>query len=155
MSGTASERRRREHLTSVARLATVYSEISMPVPPSEDPPPVARRTDNGRANRARLEIPVQLHTGTASCSGITKNIGPGGIFVATTRLLGTGDRVTVTFGVKFGEAPVEALAEVRWCRFSDGRDDEPAGVGLRFIDTPVRAALLTNELRRSLPPEAG
>ena len=122
----------------------------MSAPPSEDPAPVGRRTDNGRANRARLEVPVQLHTGTASCSGIAKNIGPGGVFVATTRLLRAGDRVTVALKTKLGAAPVEALAEVRWCRLSEEPAEQPAGVGLRFIDTPVRAALLTNELRRSL-----
>lgn len=127
----------------------------MPAPPSEDTPHVGRRTDNGRANRARLEVPVQLHAGTASCSGITKNIGSGGVFVATTRLLRAGDRVTIALKVKFDAAPVEALAEVRWCRFSERLDDEPAGVGLQFIDTPVRAALLTNELRRSLLPKSG
>jgi uncharacterized protein (TIGR02266 family) len=122
----------------------------MPAPPSESPPNRGRRTDNGRANRARLEVPVQLHTGTASCSGITKNIGPGGVFVATTRLLRAGDRVTVTLKTKFGAAPVEALAEVRWCRLSEERTEQPAGVGLRFIDTPVRAAILASALRRSL-----
>ena len=127
----------------------------MPAPPSESPPPGGRRTDNGRANRARLEVPVQLHAGTASCSGITKNIGPGGVFVATTRLLRAGDRVTVALKMKFDTPPVEALAEVRWCRLHEGLDDEPAGVGLRFIDTPVRAAILANELRRSARSNAG
>jgi hypothetical protein len=56
--------------------------------------------------------------------------------------------------MKDDAAPVEALAEVRWCRPLEDLDDQPAGVGLRFIDTPLRAALLTNELRRSLPPDA-
>ena len=45
--------------------------------------------------------------------------------------------------------PVEALAEVRWCRPFIELDDLPAGVGLRFIDTPLRAAVLSNELRRA------
>jgi len=124
----------------------------MPAPPSEDTPLFRRRTDNGRANRARLEVPVHLHTGTAACSGITKNLGPGGMFVATTRLLRAGDRVTVALKTKRDGAPVEVLAEVRWCRGAE-RDDEPAGVGLRFIDTPVRAAILANELRRSARPQ--
>ena len=121
----------------------------MPAPPSENAPHVGHRTDNGRANRVRLEVPVQLHTGQASCSGVTKNIGSGGVFVATTRLLRAGDRVTVTLTMRFGAAPVEALAEVRSCRQLEELG-EPAGVGLRFIDTPLRAAMLTNELRRSL-----
>ena len=126
----------------------------MPAPPSEDLPPVGVRTDTGRANRVRLEVPVQLRTGTASCSGITKNIGPGGVFVATTRLLRAGDRVTVRLERRFDMAPLEALAEVRWCRLSETRENEPAGVGLRFIDAQVRAALLANELRRSGRPKS-
>ena len=127
----------------------------MPAPPSEDAPQVGRRTDKGRANRAQLEVPVQLHSDRASFSGVTKNIGPGGVFVATTRLLGPGDWVTLTLNMEFKAAPVEALAEVRWCRLLEELDDGPAGVGLRFIDTPVRAAILTNELLRSLLPKAG
>jgi uncharacterized protein (TIGR02266 family) len=126
----------------------------MPVPPSDETSHVAHRTDKGRANRAGLEVPVQLRTGGAFCAGVTKNIGPGGVFVATTRLLSAGDRVTVTFRMKAGDAPVEALAEVRWCRASDELDDQPAGVGLRFIDTPLRSAILADQLRRSLRPEA-
>ena len=116
----------------------------MPAPPSEDASQLGRRTHNGRANRARLQVPVQLHTGPALCSGITKDIGPGGIFVATTRLLRAGDRVTVTLKLNFPAAPVEALAEVRWCRLPEEYDDARAGVGLRFIYMPVRAAILAN-----------
>jgi uncharacterized protein (TIGR02266 family) len=102
-----------------------------------------------------VEVPVQLHTGSASCSGVAKNIGPGGVFVATSRLLGAGDRVTVALKKERNAAPVEALAEVRWCRQREELDDGQAGVGLRFIDTAVRAAILTNELRRSLRPKVG
>jgi uncharacterized protein (TIGR02266 family) len=102
-----------------------------------------------------LEVPVQLRADNAWCAGITKNIGPGGVFVATVRLLRVGDRVTVTLKMKGDADPVEALAEVRWCRPLEDLDDElPAGVGLRFIDTPLRAAILANELERSRPPGA-
>jgi hypothetical protein len=45
--------------------------------------------------------------------------------------------------------PIEALAEVRWCRPFVELNDLPAGVGLQFVDTPLRAAVLANELRRS------
>jgi hypothetical protein len=33
------------------------------------------------------------------------------------------------------------LGEVRWVRPFQDLDDRPAGLGLRFIDTPVRAAV--------------
>ena len=126
----------------------------MPSPPSEETPYAGGRTDKGRAGRVGLEVPVHLRTGKASCAGFTKNIGTGGVFVATVRLLRVGDRVTVTLKMKGDEEPVEALAEVRWCRPFVELDDKPAGVGLRFIDTPLRAAILTYELHRSLWPNA-
>jgi hypothetical protein len=69
--------------------------------------------------------------------------------VATVRALGLGDLVTVTLKMKGDVGPIEALAEVRWCRPFVELNDLPAGVGLRFVDTPLRAAILANELRRS------
>ena len=120
----------------------------MPVPPSEQRY-TGGRTDKGRGNRVRLEVPVQLHEGSASCTGVAKNIGPGGVFVATVRFLGVGERVTLTLEMQGDAGPVEALAEVRWCRPFTELNDLPAGVGLRFIDTPLRAAILANQLRRS------
>jgi len=61
----------------------------------------------------------------------------------------------VTLKMRGDAEPVEALAEVRWCRPLEDLDDlQPPGVGLRFIDTPLRAAILTNELQRSLRPDA-
>lgn len=120
----------------------------MPNPPSE-PAPRDGRTDRGRANRVVLDVPVLLREGRSSSAGVAKNIGRGGIFVATVRPLGVGETVFVTVQMQGDAAPVEALAEVRWCRPFVELDDRPAGVGLRFIDTPLRAAILANELRRS------
>jgi uncharacterized protein (TIGR02266 family) len=119
----------------------------MPEPPRELAPLIRGRTDKGRANRARLDVPVQLQERGASYAGLAKDIGPGGVFVATVRALRVGDRVTVTLRTKSDAGPIEALAEVRWCRPFVELNDLPAGVGLRFIDTPLRAAILANELR--------
>ena len=121
----------------------------MPIPPSEQRPYTGGRTDKGRANRVRLEAPVHLRGAGASWSGVAKNIGPGGVFVATVRFLGVGERVTLTLEMQGDAGPVEAVAEVRWCRPFTELRDLPAGVGLRFIDTPLRAAIIANELRRS------
>ena len=126
----------------------------MPEPPREQTFFSGGRTDKGRANRVRLDVPVQLRERGASSTGLAKNIGPGGVFVATVRPLSIGDRVTVTLKTKSDVAPIEALAEVRWCRPFVELNDLPAGVGLRFIDTPLRAAILANELRRSRQPGA-
>ena len=121
----------------------------MPSTPSEQTHRTSGRTDMGRANRVALEVPVQVREGSTSFTGVARNIGPGGVFVATIRLLGVGERVTLTLDLRGDAQPVEALAAVRWCRPFVELDDRPAGVGLRFIDTPLRAAILANELRRS------
>ena len=126
----------------------------MPVPPSEPRPYTGGRTDKGRANRVRLDAPVQLRGGGASWAGVAKDIGPGGVFVATVRFLGVGERVTLTLEMPIDAEPIQALAEVRWCRPFTELHDLPAGVGLRFVDTPMRAAILANELRRSRRPAA-
>ena len=126
----------------------------MPESPSDESPFSRGRTDKGRANRFRLDVPVQLRERGASYSGLAKNIGPGGVFVATVHALGVGERVTVILQAKRDAAPIEALAEVRWRRSFVELDDLPAGVGLQFIDTPLRAAILANELRRSSQADA-
>ncbi|HMF43646.1 MAG TPA: PilZ domain-containing protein [Polyangia bacterium] len=121
----------------------------MPSAPREQTHRNGGRTDMGRANRVALEVPVQLRGGSTSFSGVARNIGPGGVFVATIRLLAVGEKVTLTLDLRGDAQPISALAEVRWCRPFVELDDRPAGVGLRFIDTPLRAAVLANELRRS------
>jgi Tfp pilus assembly protein PilZ len=69
--------------------------------------------------------------------------------VATIRSLPVGHRVTVRLSTTPGDPKsVAALAEVRWTRPFAGSDDRPAGLGLRFIDTPVRTAILVSELQQ-------
>jgi len=121
----------------------------MPITPGEQTNRTGGRTDMGRANRLALEIPVHLREGDISFSGVTRNIGPGGVFVATLRPLGVGAKVIVALDLDGDAQLIEALAEVRWCRPFVELDDQPAGVGLRFIDTPLRAAIVTSALRRS------
>jgi len=123
----------------------------MPSTPREQTNRTGGRSDMGRANRVALEVRVQLREGDASFNGVTRNIGPGGVFVATLRPLGVGARVILSLDLRGDAHLVEALAEVRWCRPFVELDDRPAGVGLRFIDTPLRAAMVTSALRGSRP----
>jgi uncharacterized protein (TIGR02266 family) len=108
----------------------------------------------GRSGRLPLEVPVQLENEMGAHGGTTKNVGTGGLFVATIRSLPVGHRVTVRLSTTPGDPrSVAALAEVRWTRPFAGSDDRPAGLGLRFIDTPVRTAILVSELQRSGQPD--
>jgi len=116
--------------------------------------PVRRgnRRDKGRAPRVALEVPVQLYAAGTSFVGVTKNVGPSGVFVATVRLLGPDERVTVSLETEGGAELVDVLAQVRWRHLSFDVGDPPVGVGLQFIDTPLRTAIFLSELRRSGRP---
>ena len=107
------------------------------------------RASDERVGRVALEIPVQLRNREGSSAGVTKNICVGGVFVATIRPFPVGERVAVRLTIPGDAEPVEVLAEVRWSRAFQELDDRPAGLGLRFIDTPMRAAILVNELQRA------
>ena len=76
------------------------------------------------------------------------NVGGGGLFVATARLLAVGDWVVVSVTIPGATEPVEILGEVRWSRPFQDLVDVPSGMGLRFVETPIRAAVLVLELRR-------
>jgi uncharacterized protein (TIGR02266 family) len=99
---------------------------------------------NGRARRTArfdFEVPVRFRGRRGAGSGVTKNICAGGLFVATLRSLPVGDRIVVKLTFPGDGGPIEVLGEVRWSRTFQELDDRPAGLGLRFIDTPVRAAI--------------
>lgn len=91
-----------------------------------------------RAVRVDLEVPVRFR-GARLGTGLTKNICAGGVFVATLRSVPIGARLVVRLLIPGDAEPVEFLAEVRWARPFQELDDCSAGVGLRFVDTPVRA----------------
>lgn len=119
----------------------------MSVLTGERTPNDRERASDGRAGRIPLTIAVQIRNqsrnGAASFAGVTKNICAGGLFVATLRPLAIGERITVRLRLPGDVEPVEALAEVRWSRPFQELDDRPAGLGLRFIDTPLRAVRIT------------
>jgi uncharacterized protein (TIGR02266 family) len=119
--------------------------------PISDRTPYDAEARAGRSGRIPLEVPVQLRMHAGSHAGVTRNISGGGLFVATMRSLPVGDRVTVMLTIPGDDEPVEALAEVRWSRPFQDLDDRPPGLGLRFIDTPLRAAILVRELQLLRP----
>jgi uncharacterized protein (TIGR02266 family) len=106
------------------------------------------RSRSPRPKRVPTEIPVQLRSRTGSAEGIVKNLCLGGLFVATPRLLALGDWVVVSFTIPGASEPVEILGEVRWSRPFQDLVDVPGGLGLRFVETPTRAAVLALELQQ-------
>ena len=101
-----------------------------------------------RPERIDIQIPVHLRSRTGSGPGIARNVCPGGLFVSTPRLLAVGDWVIVRFMIPGATEPVEILGEVRWWRPFQDLVDLPSGLGLRFVETPMRATVLALELQR-------
>ncbi len=115
----------------------------MSVPTGERTPMDRERASDGRRGRIPLEVPIEIRSGAGSFTGVTKNVCAGGLFVVTLRAFSVGERVAVRLRIPGDAEPVEALAEVRWARPFQELDDRPAGVGLRFIDTPLRVVRVT------------
>lgn len=98
-----------------------------------------------RPGRASIEMPVGVRCAVESFSGVSQNIGLGGMFVATDRRLSVGQRCTVEFTLPDHIRPVSVDAEVRWVREAD---DRPLGAGLRFVNLPIGAMVALHELLR-------
>jgi uncharacterized protein (TIGR02266 family) len=120
--------------------------LTLAEPLAEQKPPRLRRID--------IDIPVQLRGRAGSARGTARNVCAGGLFVATPRVLPVGDWVVVSFTIPGATEPIEVLGEVRWSRPFQDLVDIPAGLGLRFVETAVRATVLALELQRLGEPSA-
>ena len=97
---------------------------------------------------------VDLHSQHDRYAGVTKNIGSGGVFVATSHALGVGDRVTLSFSLPGGMEPLSVEAEVRWIRpqITPDPDDRGAGMGLRFVNVSLDTSVLIQKFLRTQDP---
>jgi uncharacterized protein (TIGR02266 family) len=88
-----------------------------------------------RSGRSDLEVEVDLRSGQESHAAMTKNIGAGGLFVATDRLRRVGERLALTFTLPGSTEPLSVDSEVRWIRPMPPPDraGRAAGMGLRFV----------------------
>jgi uncharacterized protein (TIGR02266 family) len=95
-----------------------------------------------RSGRCDLEVEAALVAGNLEFSARTKNIGSGGVFVATHELRPIGDRLAVTFSLPGWETPISVGAEVRWTRGEQTLQqqqqnlDRSVGMGLQFLGVP-------------------
>ena len=100
-----------------------------------------------RSGRVDLELPVDLKTAEGSIPASTKNIGRGGVFVATDRLRRVGERLALTFTLPGSTDPIQVQSEVRWTRerSASQQGERVAGMGLRFVQPPIFATALIEE----------
>jgi uncharacterized protein (TIGR02266 family) len=99
-----------------------------------------------RSGRADIEMPVQMRIAADSFVGTSRNIGVGGLYVATERPLQVGDRLAVEFSLPELDHTVSVDAEVRWIRAPAPTGS--LGIGLRFIRLPIVSAIAIQEYVR-------
>jgi uncharacterized protein (TIGR02266 family) len=83
-----------------------------------------------RPARAPIEMRVDLKTGNQTFPATSKNLGVGGLFVATDRPFRFGDQVIAELSLPGHVRPIAVGAEVRWIQMEA---DRPYGLGLRFL----------------------
>lgn len=85
--------------------------------------------------RAPLRTAISLTSESNLYTGFTDDIGEGGVFVSTYRLLEVGEQVDLELSFEdVGGPRVHVRAEVRWVREENPQSDTSPGMGLRFVD---------------------
>jgi uncharacterized protein (TIGR02266 family) len=101
-----------------------------------------------RSGRADVELPVEVATEKGAFKAACKNIGAGGVFVATDQLPQVGTRLAIKLQLPQQDRPISVGAEVRWTRSGGTTAADPLapGMGLRFVNLPVGALIAIHEL---------
>jgi uncharacterized protein (TIGR02266 family) len=108
---------------------------------------VSAREFASRPGRASVEIQIILRSAGESFVGTSNNIGVGGLFVRAERPLLVGNRFVLEFTLPDHLHPTSVEAEVRWTRQAD---DQPSGVGMRFVNPSIGAMVALYDLLRRI-----
>ena len=109
------------------------------------------RDSSMRSGRAKLDVPVEVVAADQAFGASCKNIGTGGLFVATDQPCRIGTRLAVKLTLPAYPRPISVGAEVRWTREGEPSETQPSGMGLRFVNLPVGALIAIHELLMAEP----
>jgi uncharacterized protein (TIGR02266 family) len=104
-----------------------------------------------RQRRIDLRVPVVFGVGRERLTAETRNIGLGGVFVATRDLPPAGQSVSLHLALPDWDEPHLLSGEVRWLR---GADDNPhpmegPGMGVKFVKLSLYVAAALDKFVRS------
>jgi uncharacterized protein (TIGR02266 family) len=98
-----------------------------------------------------IEIAVDFGSDHNFYTGLTHNIGAGGLFIATNELRKVGTRLTVRFTLPGQNEAIKVTTEVRWLSQPSRhlRDSGAQGMGVKFLDlSPEGLAVVTDFTRK-------
>jgi uncharacterized protein (TIGR02266 family) len=108
---------------------------------------VTAREFASRPGRASVEVRIAIRSAGESFVATSNNIGIGGVFVVTDRRFSVGDRFTLEITLPDHVQATSIDAEVRWVR---GADQQPSGLGMRFVNPSIGATVALHDLLRRL-----
>jgi uncharacterized protein (TIGR02266 family) len=111
---------------------STYRDFAWSIDPTYPP-----GTMSERRQHPRLSISVEVDFGSENnfYSARTRDISVGGLFIECDIALPIGTRLRVD--LKFLQRQLHAEGEVTWVLLGEG--DQPAGMGVRFVDLPPAA----------------
>ena len=107
-----------------------------------------------RPGRIDLRVPIVLAFDGERITRETRNIGLGGVFVATPDPAPVGQRVSLELTLPHWDEPLAVDAEVRWVRTSEDGPlgDGIPGVGVKFLKPPLYVVAALDNFVRSHAP---
>jgi uncharacterized protein (TIGR02266 family) len=107
-----------------------------------------------RPGRIDLRVPIVLAFDGERITRETRNIGLGGVFVATPESAPVGKRVSLELTLPDWNEPIVVDGEVRWARTSkEGpHRDDIRGVGVKFLKPPLYVVAALDHFVRSHAP---
>ncbi len=106
-----------------------------------------------RSGRSELEVSVDLVSSDDRYAAVTKNLGSGGVFVASPRVLQVGDRVKLSFSLPGVTDPINVEAAVRWIRTPTSSERaQDGGMGMQFVNLSLDTSIVIQRFLRDKDP---
>jgi uncharacterized protein (TIGR02266 family) len=102
--------------------------------------------------RYAVNFDLTLNSDTYFYAGSATNLSDGGFFVATHIHEEIGERFQFTIRLPETNKMVKGVGEVRWHRHKDEGPEEPAGMGIRFVELEEGAQEAVDEYLAALEP---
>lgn len=108
---------------------------------------LTRKNELRTTPRFEYKVEVTFESDHRFYSGLTNDVGGGGLFIATSVLRPIGECIRVRFTLPGSSVLQDAITEVRWVRGPDSSEGEP-GMGLQFVQLSPKTKQAIKEFLR-------